>query len=312
MICLSTNKLAAQLSTTFINFNNYISPSNNDLKNNFLPTIYYKLVQNGSNYTVSTPLQTVSGQGLDLCNTYQGISTETFTVSVDYKLNLFGSSSPYPSNGVAIFLRNPTTNELVFSTRMQPQKLYVDGLSNQNSLGKLLVGNAYQDGSWYRLIFQITKTGTNKFLLKSNLFLMDATGTNPTNLVALETAEGMNYQFNPTNTVNIEILGGQWGDVSHLDNLSIFGYKNGNKCSTLSTIETGKIKKIDVFPNPTSNYINFISQPKKIEIYSISGQLIESYDHPKEKINIEHLQRGNYIIKFYNDETSMGQKFIKN
>lgn len=61
MICLSTNKLAAQLSTTFINFNNYISPSNNDLKNNFLPTIYYKLVQNDSNYTVSTPLQAVSG-----------------------------------------------------------------------------------------------------------------------------------------------------------------------------------------------------------------------------------------------------------
>ncbi|MDH6253361.1 hypothetical protein M2347_003088 [Chryseobacterium sp. H1D6B] len=305
-------KASAQLTSTNINFNNYVSATDNDLKNNFASTASYNLFQNGSEYYVSTPLQGMPLQGLKLCNRYQGVDNETMTISIDYKLDLFPTPAPL-SNGVGIFLRNSADNNLVMSTRIAPQRLYIEGLSNPSSTdGAFLAGNSYTNGNWYRLTLTITKTAVNKYSLTSKIYNLGTAGNTPISLVSTYTVEGNSYQFTPTNSVYVEILGGRWGDVTYLDNLSVFGFKNGNSCQTLSTAETSNKKQIKIYPNPTSKDVNFNFNTKKVEIYNLTGQLLESYENPAEKINIEHLPKGNYLLKFYTTDNNISQQIIKN
>lgn len=162
-------KNIAQLTTTSINFNNYVSLNNNDLKNNFVETVYYKLAQNGSNYYVETPLQGTPTQPLQFCSKYQGIGNETMSISIDYKLDLFPTVGG-ASNGVGIFIANDT-NETILAARVYNQQLNILGLTNPSStFSPTLMGSAYANGTWYRLTFEINQVAANKHYIKK-LFL---------------------------------------------------------------------------------------------------------------------------------------------
>ncbi|KAA0128607.1 T9SS type A sorting domain-containing protein [Chryseobacterium sp. SN22] len=71
--------------------------------------------------------------------------------------------------------------------------------------------------------------------------------------------------------------------------------------STLSTGETNKAKEqIKVYPNPSADYIQLsgISANEVYEIYNLAGQRISSGRiSSNEKINIEKLVKGSYIIQ---------------
>jgi hypothetical protein len=78
---------------------------------------------------------------------------------------------------------------------------------------------------------------------------------------------------------------------------------------TLSTSESVFIENaISVYPNPSSEYININSKSdiKRIEIYSLSGQLILSTKRATQ-IKVGHLQAGMYLL---NVQTVTG-KLIK-
>lgn len=305
---LSISWSFSQLTTTNINFDNFISATDNDLKNNFTTTADYTIAQNFSGYYVKTPLLGTVTQPLIYCSKYQGIDSETMKISIDYQFEEFGPT--FDSGSVGIYLIS-NINELVLSSAIIDRTLYMGGLINPSSpYSPTLLNGIHPNLSWYRLTFEISKIATNQYSLTSTIFNLGANGLSTPTQILTQTKQGYNYNFGTNKIVSIRLMGGKWGDVTHLDNFSIYGFKNGTNCSNLSTAEASHTKA-QVFPNPTSKYVNFDSEASKVELYNINGALINIFDHPNGKIDIEHLDTGIYILKIYLKNEIITKKITK-
>ncbi|WP_348800471.1 alpha-amylase family glycosyl hydrolase [Flavobacterium adhaerens] len=79
----------------------------------------------------------------------------------------------------------------------------------------------------------------------------------------------------------------------------------GNKMTNLATNDYETSQSILLLPNPVSNYFTLNVETSKIQIYSLTGQLVKTFDksHQKEyQYNISDLSSGLYFIKIYNED----------
>ncbi|WP_051289251.1 M43 family zinc metalloprotease [Chryseobacterium daeguense] len=93
---------------------------------------------------------------------------------------------------------------------------------------------------------------------------------------------------------------------------------NSNGCSTVLGIdEAEKSNAINVFPNPTAQYISIASPLVKInevEIYNAEGRLVKNafIKNETDKIDVKDFQNGVYFIRTYADKRFVkSMKFIK-
>jgi 1,4-alpha-glucan branching enzyme len=89
----------------------------------------------------------------------------------------------------------------------------------------------------------------------------------------------------------------------------------GNKPSTLGT-DTFKVNgEIYLYPNPAINYFTLNGDVSKVEIYSVTGQLVKSFDANQSKENqypISDLNQGLYIVKTLNENNQIKEmKLLK-
>ncbi|WP_396198387.1 alpha-amylase family glycosyl hydrolase [Flavobacterium sp.] len=89
----------------------------------------------------------------------------------------------------------------------------------------------------------------------------------------------------------------------------------GNQLSTaLSNESFETISKVELYPNPSTNAFQISVDAKKVEIYSLTGQLIQTENNcgANKEINISNLAKGIYIVKITNsDAISLNKKLIK-
>lgn len=89
----------------------------------------------------------------------------------------------------------------------------------------------------------------------------------------------------------------------------------GNQVSAaLATDSFETISKVELYPNPTMNAFQISVDAKKVEIYSLTGQLIQTKNNciANKEINISNLAKGIYIVKITNsDSISVSKKLIK-
>ncbi|QZE13446.1 T9SS type A sorting domain-containing protein [Halosquirtibacter laminarini] len=85
-----------------------------------------------------------------------------------------------------------------------------------------------------------------------------------------------------------------------LTELRVFGTDTNTKKHTLFSATTEQNEKINIYPNPASNFIEINGEniESSINIYNILGAKVKTiYDyHSGEKINIEDLKQGIYLI----------------
>ncbi|WP_353147697.1 alpha-amylase family glycosyl hydrolase [Flavobacterium sp.] len=89
----------------------------------------------------------------------------------------------------------------------------------------------------------------------------------------------------------------------------------GNQVSAaLANDSFEAISKVELYPNPTMNAFQISVDAKKVEIYSLTGQLIQTENNcmANKEINISNLAKGIYIVKITNsDSISVSKKLIK-
>ena len=89
----------------------------------------------------------------------------------------------------------------------------------------------------------------------------------------------------------------------------------GNKPSTLGTDKFEVNGAIYLYPNPSSNYFALNTTTSKVEIYSIAGQLVKSFNASQSKQNqfpISDLNKGMYIVKALNENNEIQEmKLLK-
>jgi endoglucanase Acf2 len=92
-----------------------------------------------------------------------------------------------------------------------------------------------------------------------------------------------------------------------------FSYKVGTNC-TLSVKNAVFASSVTLYPNPVKNILNLNSTVKtitKVEIYSVIGKKVIEFNQGLEKMNIEELSSGLYVIKVISNKASFTTKFIK-
>lgn len=80
--------------------------------------------------------------------------------------------------------------------------------------------------------------------------------------------------------------------------------------ATLSNNDFNK-NKLSIYPNPTSDAVNFSQEISVVYIYDMSGKLLKSFNNTS-KINIRDLTSGTYIIKYLDENGNVNiDKIIK-
>jgi 1,4-alpha-glucan branching enzyme len=117
------------------------------------------------------------------------------------------------------------------------------------------------------------------------------------------------YNLMDNSTINV---------TSQTQNISIEpgGYRvYGNRPSTLSSQEFDSISNLSIYPNPSSGTFSINYLVTNVEIYSITGQLVKSFDSiPSEnyQFDINDLTNGVYLVKAVDqNNSSKTMKLIK-
>jgi len=84
-----------------------------------------------------------------------------------------------------------------------------------------------------------------------------------------------------------------------------------SNCTVLSS-NNSTISEIKIYPNPTKNNLNIVSNRTvdKIEVYNILGGLVIT-EHNLNKISLKGLSKGLYIVKIYSGIAITSKKIIK-
>ena len=97
----------------------------------------------------------------------------------------------------------------------------------------------------------------------------------------------------------------------HIDTARIYG----NEKSTLGLTSFGLSQDIFLYPNPSSTYFTINANTSKVEVYSITGQLVKSFKPNQSKdyqFVISELNKGVYFVKALNDNNEVKvMKFVK-
>jgi hypothetical protein len=92
----------------------------------------------------------------------------------------------------------------------------------------------------------------------------------------------------------------------------IFGANFGQPWSSSLSIQNPIENRVAVYPNPTTDYIIVagLEGNSKVEIYTITGQMVQSQNFENEiRINID-LNAGMYLVKVSNGFQSTTKKII--
>lgn len=228
------------------------------------------------------------------------------------------------SNGTVNTETDATTGDCKLSTKPQPQWV-------NNWLANTQRNKIYND--WAKMIdlkknnlvfssnYAISPNGTN---LKQRIYIWNDAlpSTQLKNVVVLA-----NFNTDSTTITPDFPYTGNW--INLMDNSTISvtsttspitieagGYRiYGNAAPALSSQNIDNLEKqMVLYPNPTSNYFNLNTNTTQVEIYTITGQLVKTFDKQNSNYNysISELNNGVYLVKVV-DENNYQQtiKIIK-
>jgi len=80
------------------------------------------------------------------------------------------------------------------------------------------------------------------------------------------------------------------------------GFRIFGNAQALGVDDFSPIKSLALVPNPANNYFTLSEQVEKVELYSVTGQLVKSFQNTtsiEQQFNIEHLKSGIYLVKAF-------------
>ncbi|MFV8343436.1 alpha-amylase family glycosyl hydrolase [Flavobacterium sp. XS2P39] len=227
------------------------------------------------------------------------------------------------NNGTVNAPSDATTGDCKLDTKPQPQW-------TTNWLGDASRSKIYND--WAKMItmkivepvFSGTATIANTSSLFPNIKITNSA------LAASQLKDVLivaNFNVIPQNVSSGFPYTGTWYDL--MDNTSINVISTsmpitlqpgqfkiyGNKTASLAIADYEKSPTILLYPNPASNYFTLNETTSKVQIFSITGQLVKSFDvnqSSDHQFMISDLSKGLYIVKAFDENnTARVMKLLK-
>lgn len=241
----------------------------------------------------------VTGKATDGNNSVEVTSTNAYTenmsflfkkipeynrlsVSADVKLEKLNSSDYYM---LSLYYNNNGNYSWAGGFNfMYSGKLYADSDVNFLDLG------SWVPDKWYNLKIEIDHVIEKnvKYYLDNQLVHTSALESK------VVRANDLNFEFDND------------GSGFIVDNIII------KDMDQLSVSDINKTQ-VNIFPNPTSDFINIKSDEKikSVKLYNVSGSLVKTENNEFSRINVSNLPKGNYLISIETDFGIETKKIIK-
>ena len=99
--------------------------------------------------------------------------------------------------------------------------------------------------------------------------------------------------------------------VSVSDTLSLKNIFNQINDSISTSLNEINVSKINIYPNPTTDFISIPKNANSIEIFNSIGKLENKFEYVNSHVNIKDLPVGIYVISYSLDEHMYTGRFIK-
>jgi len=155
---------------------------------------------------------------------------------------------------------------------------------------------------------KITNSNLAATQLKDVLILANFDVT-PQNVATGFQYTGTWYNLMDNSSINVT-------DVNATINLNPGEYRiYGNKTANLAIPDFDKTSSVNLYPNPVSNYFTLSVVASKVQVYSITGQLVKSFTSNGNvdfQYNVSDLKTGLYVVKAIDENNKVQvMKFIK-
>lgn len=272
-------------SMTISSYNSYDTTTNSTLNSRIAAKL--------TTVTATTGNNIVHGK-FDL---YTGPSTGTGTI----QFRVLGTNGT-TSSVIGGFMYNVATKELRGLATFTNLSTFTAGtytITLASGSGLILTAN-----TWYTLDFQYNKTtGAYTWYWPTGSGSI-AASTSTISLIPGMVAEDL-YLYNVVDTGNtVSKIGG-------FDNILV-EFSNASLLSTNDLSSNIKAEKIELYPNPVSDYLNIKSNSKveNVSVYDFNGRKI-NVKMEGNKVDVSSLPSGNYLINIETKEGKTTEKFIK-
>jgi len=250
-----------------------------------------------------------------LPNSVKYIGLDAFTLNSSFK----GVVLPSPTNGTLIcenwidnysdiYEIGDTINNF-YERGYSAQFVYPPGTSIISLLGTL----NYEDvevNSQQSKELTINNEG-NSPMIVSSIVLPDGYSADWTNgEILADNSQVVNITFSPTEEKTYSGMIKVISDAtSGIDSVEVSGLGT----VTTSIFNIFESNNLQIHPNPASSYIILPSElgHTDIEIYTLNGKLISKQTIFNDRIKIESLENGMYILKITNNKINIQTKFLK-
>ncbi len=322
ILILNLNLSKGQSITDTVYFNNYTSPTNNDLVNNFSNTSWITLdtlhgITGGS---LDTPDSLSWGNDLiSYCKNYNNVIDTMMMTTISFKYNsALVMPAPHYERAVAIFYEGNIINHNIayYLNRDRTVTIITYGLVTNSAPLSLITGH------WYSLVANLKcqSSPTDWFFARAELYDLGINGISVPVVVTMLGATAHDSELVNSPEFNVRVCGARWGGGEYLDNFTFHGIPGTSNCVPVSVTENGfNSDAITIYPQPASDMLN-ISFNRKLSdaeisysLLDISGREMLHDDHVNSKLislPIGQLSGGLYLLHIRDGSQLICRKII--
>ena len=303
-------EMVAQPVTETILFDNYVSPSDNDLVNNFSGNILLTPVTSNGITGGCLGVPTTESWGNNnaiYCSKYMNSSLYSNDTRISFK---YDSTQINPINydrAVSIYL-NPEAdfNHYVIASITYDKKIQiVSYFAANNPFPVNLIHN-----HWYEFIlstsYDMPIPALYEVTAEAQLNDLGPTGLTPPIPAGNSDIVFTDSLLYVDTAVRVSFSGTSWGGAKYLDNFRFQGIKSADSCNATTGIPAVTDNGVEVIVTGNTIECNSSHQELVLELYSISGQKIFSKKLPSghSSVPMKELADGLYFMKI---ETPSGK-----
>ncbi len=318
-LIISLNKIQSlgQIVNEVVNFDNYVSASDNDFENRFING--GGLFQVQSNGITGGCLETpqTSNWGNDnaiYCSKFNGVIGVTYTTSISFRYDTTQLNSINFDRPVSLWMSpHSDPNHYIIGSLLGSGNIQIVSYSATASSGVI----QRQQGHWYNIILTTDFTGgafNDKININARVNDLGITGNDPpipngfTNTILYDSV------LIADTSIDVSFTGTSWGGAQYLDNFQFAGMKSYENCISTNVAES-------ILRNTFSFSISNISLTIKagkvppntsICIYNTQGQKLISSELKTgiSSFDISTLKSGIYLVLIFGEGIMHTEKFI--
>jgi hypothetical protein len=311
----------SQMVTENINFDNYISPTDNDLQNHFYSTfsafVLTPITNNGiTGGCVVTPDTNIWGNdNATYCSKYKGDTATTYVTSICFKFDSTEINPTRFDRAMAIWL-SPSAdwNHYLIATVEHSKLISVITYGWINPTSPVL---PLLNGHWYKYVLTANFAGGvsgDQVQVQVNVFELGLTGLNSPVLIGSVSGTFNDPVLIADSAISVGITGSHWGGAQYLDDFHFEGIKSPDSCFTAG-LNNKPALAADFnfnFKNNRLTIFNADNLKGDIAIMNVAGQklLTGTLSPVVSEFDLSDLLDGVYLLAIHSPRKSFSEKFI--